>query len=32
MTWKKQAKSQILKWKHGELTNNEIYNWLEENK
>ncbi len=31
-TWKKQAKSQILKWKHGELTNNEIYNWLEENK
>ena len=30
--WKKQAKSQIFKWKHGELTDNEIYNWLEENK
>ena len=31
-TWKKQAKSQIFKWKHGELIDDEIYNWLEENK
>ena len=31
-TWKKQAKKQIFKWKHGELTDNEIYEWLEENK
>lgn len=31
-TWKKQAKSQIFKWKHGELTDNEIYEWLENNK
>ena len=31
-TWKKQAKKQIFKWKHGELTDDEIYNWIEENK
>lgn len=30
-TWKKQAKSQIFKWKHGELTDNEIYEWLDDN-
>lgn len=29
--WKKQAKSQIFKWKHGELTDNEIYEWLDDN-
>ncbi len=31
-TWKKQAKYQILKWKHGELTDNEIYNWVNSNR
>lgn len=31
-TWKKQAKKQIFQWKHGKLTENEIYKWLEENK
>lgn len=31
-TWKKQAKKQIFKWKHGELTDTEIYEWLEDNK
>lgn len=31
-TWKKQAKEKISKYKHGELAENEIYNWLEKNK
>lgn len=31
-TWKKQAKKQIFKWKHGELTDDEIYKWIEENR
>ena len=31
-TWKKQAKEKITKLKHGELTENEVYEWLQENK
>lgn len=30
-TWKKQAKEQITKLKHGELTDDDIYKWLEKN-
>lgn len=30
-TWKKQAKKQVFKWKHGELTDDEVYKWLEKN-
>ena len=29
--WKKQAKAQIFKWKHGELTDDEMYRWIIEN-
>ena len=31
-TWKKQAKEKITKLKHGELTEDEVYEWLQENK
>ena len=31
-TWKKQAKEKITKLKHGELTEDEVYVWLQENK
>ena len=31
-TWKKQAKEQITKLKHGELTDDDVYKWLEKNK
>ena len=31
-TWKKQAKEKIIKLKHGELTEDEVYEWLQENK
>ncbi len=31
-TWKKQAKEKITKLKHGELTEDEVYKWLQENK
>ncbi len=31
-TWKKQAKERITKLKHGELTEDEVYKWLQENK
>lgn len=31
-TWKKQAKDKIIKLKHGELTEDEVYKWLQENK
>ena len=28
-TWKKQAKEKITKLKHGELTEDEVYEWLQ---
>ena len=31
-TWKKQAKEKITKLKHGELTEDKVYEWLQENK
>ena len=31
-TWKKQAKEKITKLKHGELTEDEVYEWLQKNK
>ena len=31
-SWKKQAKEKIIKLKHGELTEDEVYEWLQENK
>ena len=31
-TWKKQAKEKIAKLKHGELAEDEVYEWLQENK
>lgn len=31
-TWKKQAKEKITKLKHGELTEDEVYKWLQKNK
>lgn len=31
-TWKKQAKEKISKFKHGELAENDVYDWLEKNK
>ncbi len=31
-TWKKQAKEKITKLKHGELTEDEVYEWLQQNK
>ena len=31
-TWKKQAKEKITKLKHGELTEDDVYEWLQENK
>ena len=30
--WKKQAKEQITKLKHRELTEDEVYKWLQKNK
>lgn len=30
--WKIQSKIQISKWKHGELTEDEIYEWIMKNK
>lgn len=30
--WKKQAKNQISKWKHEEITEDEVYKWILENK
>lgn len=31
-TWKKQTKEKITKLKHGELTEDDVYEWLQENK
>lgn len=30
--WKKQAKEKIIKLKHGELTEDDVYEWLQKNK
>ena len=31
-SWKKQAKEKIAKLKHGELSENEVYDWILKNK
>lgn len=31
-TWKKQAKEKNTKLKHGELTEDEVYEWIQKNK
>ena len=31
-SWKKQAKEKITKLKHGELTEDEVYDWILKNK